>query len=221
MRIFRALAFLTAVSGCYPIIAHPTRVESGMKLTTLSSFAMVSDSAAGDERRSLAVVPSIDVEAALGIRDTTRTDGTGLRISAFAGFSGYGGSVYLEAPREFLGSFDAGAGVAAHAGFGGVWTPYVQFGRREDEEMSWFVRNSAAFTARHDSTAAAVVWIPTVGIVRQRSNRENVMFLSAVVGRQPLYQGPCLFACEGPSLRTLVMVGASLSFSLMRRYPYP
>ena len=218
MRIYSTLAGLICLTGCYPVLAHPTRAESGFRLTSFGSFALVSDSSEDDGRRTLVFVPSIDFEASLGIRDTSRNDGVGLRVAANGGLSGYGGSAYLEVPRDLFGSVDVGVGIAGHGGALTLWTPYLQFGRYESEDMSWFVRNGIAFTAKADSSEASVLWVPTVGIVRHRSSRDAALFLSAVVGRQPLLEGPCLFACSGPSMRTLVMVGASLSFTLMTPY---
>jgi hypothetical protein len=218
MRTYSALAGLICITGCYPVLSHPTRAESGFRLTSFTSFAMVSDSGDDAGRRSLLFVPSIDFEASLGIRDTSRDDGAGLRLAASGGLSGYGGSAYVEVPRDLFGSFDVGFGVAGHGGALTLWTPYLQFGRYESEDMSWFVRNGIAFTAKVDSGKGSVLWVPTVGIVRHRSSRDAALFLSAVVGSQPLLDGPCLFACSGPSMRTLVMVGASMSFTLMTPY---
>lgn len=210
---YTALAVLT---GCYPVFAHPTRVESGAKLSSFTSFALVSDSGREDGRRNLLFVPSIDFEASLGIRDTSRSDGPGLRLAASGGLSGWSGSVYMEAPRDRFGPVDAGLGFTAYGGAGPLWSTYVQFGRRESDEMSWFLRNGVAFDARTDSAESAVLWVPTVGIVRHRLYREATIFLSAIVGRQLLYQGPCFFTCSGPAIRTLAMVGASMSFTILR-----
>ena len=218
MRAHSALVVLTCVTGCYPVLSHPTRVEGGFKLTSFTSISLVSDSSTSEGRTKFVAMPSVDFETALGIRDTSRSDGAGLRLALSGGLSGFGASAYLELPRDQFGDFDVGFGVAGNGGVITVWTPYVQFGRYESEDMSWFVRNGVAFASTADSLQGSVLWVPTVGIVRHRLYRDAALFLSAVVGSQPLREGPCFFTCDGPSMRTLVMLGASVSFTLMTPY---
>ena len=218
MRTYSALAGLICLTGCFPVFAHPTRVNPGFQLSEFTSIALISDSAGEPKRAVLSVLPSIDFEAALGIRDTSRDSGPGLRIAASGGLSGYGGSLYLEFPRDQFGDFDVGVGIAGHHGAASLWTPYVQFGRAEDEDMSWFVRNGVAFATPLDSSRASALWIPTVGIVRHRLYRDATLFLSAVVGAQQSVDRPCFFDCTSSAVRTLVMLGASVSFTLMTPY---
>ena len=218
MRSSVAVAAVFWLAGCYPVFSHPTRVDPGFRLASYASVSLVSDSSIEEGRTRLAAMPSIDFEASLGVRDTSRDNGYGLRLAASGGFSGFGVSTYVELPRGNFGMFDTGVGLAVHGGVLSMWTPYVQFGRHEDEDMSWFVRNGVAFVTPADSSRRSVLWLPTVGIARHRPYRDSALFLSAVVGNQQLLDGPCYFSCEGPSLRTLVMVGASVSFTLMTPY---
>lgn len=218
MRTFSALVGLLCLTGCFPVFAHPTRVRSGFQLSEYTSVALISDSTGDPKREVLTALPSIDVEAALGIRDTSRNDGPGFRLALSGGLSGYGGSAYVELPRNQFGGFDVGVGVAGHRGASLLWTPYVQVGRVEDADMSWFLRNGIAFATPLDSARASVLWIPTVGIVRHRPSREATIFLSAVVGAQQPVERPCFFDCTSSALRTLVMLGASLSFTIMTPY---
>jgi hypothetical protein len=218
MRCYTVLVGLTCFTGCFPVLAHPTRVESGFKLSSFTSVSLVSDSTGEPSRATYTVLPSIDFEASLGIRDTSRIDGPGLRLAASGGLSGLGASAYLEWPRDQFGDFDLGFGIAGHGGALNTWTPYLQVGRYESEDMSWFVRNGVTFATSSDSTNWAVLWVPTVGIVRHRPYRDAALFLSAVVGSQQAVDGPCFFSCEGPTMRTRVMLGASVSFTLMTPY---
>ena len=218
MRYYSVLAALACLTGCVPVLAHPTRVEAGFKLTSHASFSLVSDSTGEPRRETYVVVPSIDFEASLGLRDTSRVDGPGVRLAASGGFSGFGASAYVEWPRDQAGDFDLGFGIAGHGGALVSWTPYLQFGRHESEDMSWFLRNGVTFATRPDTTYWAVLWIPTVGIVRHRSHRDAVLFLSAVIGHQRAVASPCFFTCDGATMRTRVMVGASLNFTLMTPY---
>ena len=201
------------------MLAHPTRVDPGFKLSSFASVSLVADSTGDPRRATYVVLPSIDFEASLGVRDTSRVDGPGLRLAASGGLSGFGASAYVEWPRDQFGDFDFGFGVAAHVGALTSWTPYLQFGRFENEDMSWFLRNGVTFATELDSAHLAVLWVPTVGIVRHRSYRRDAsLFLSAVVGRQRALEGPCIFTCDGHAMRTQVMLGASLNFTLMTPY---
>jgi hypothetical protein len=223
MRNYSLLAGLVCVTGCYPVLVHKTRVEPGFQVSTVLNLAFVTDSAGqtGDVARG--VVPSFDLEASVGIRDSSRDNGPGLRLSAFAGLGGYGGSAYVEAPRSLIGDFDLGFGLAGLHGGVSLWTPYVQIGRAHREDLSWFVRNGVAFGTPSDSADGAVVWIPTVGIFRHRAQRDASLFISAVVGRQQRVERACLFfdclsSYSNSFVRTQVMLGASLSFTLMTPY---
>lgn len=218
MRNSSAVVGLVCLTGCFPVLAHPTRVEPGFKLSNFTSVSLVSDSTGEPRRQTYVVLPSIDFEASLSVRDTSRLDGPGLRLAASGGFSGFGASAYVEWPRDQFGDLDLGFGVAGHGGALTSWTPYLQLGRYESEDMSWFVRNGVMFATGSDSTNWAVLWIPTVGIVRHRSFRDAALFLSAVVGKQRALDGPCFFTCDGHAMRTQVMLGASLSFTLMTPY---
>jgi hypothetical protein len=218
MRRSTLLAGLIGLTGCFPVLAHPTRVESGLQLSTYSSLSLVSDSSSDPQRVAYSILPSFDFEASLGIRDTSRDDSMGLRLAASGGLSGYGASAYVELPRDQFGSFDVGVGIAGHHATASVWTPYVQLGRFESEDMSWFVRNGVAFAAASDSSRWSVLWIPTVGIVRHRPYRDAALFLSAVVGAQQGIERPCFFDCTDAFFRTQVMLGASVSFTLMTPY---
>lgn len=215
---FAAFALGILLTGCFPVMAHPTRVEPGLRLTPIASIALIVDSSGAGGPVTHAVVPSLDFEASLAVRDSFRVDGPGLRLSAAAGMSGYGGAAYAELPRDQFGDFDVGVGLAAHRGALKLWTPYVQFGRHEAEDMSWFLRNGIAFAAPLDSARWSVLWIPTVGVARHRSNRIATLFLSAVIGRQQDVDRPCFFDCQSAFVRTQVMLGSSLSFTLMTPY---
>jgi hypothetical protein len=218
MRNHLLLAGLVGLTGCFPVLAHPTRVDPGFTLSSFTSLALVTDSTGEPRRATYVVLPSIDFEASLSVRDTSRIDGPGLRLAASGGLSGFGASAYVELPRDQFGDFDMGFGIAGHGGALTSWTPYLQFGRYESEDMSWFIRNGVLFATYSDTTNVAVLWVPTVGIVRHRLYRDASLFLSAVVGGQHALEGPCFFACDGHAMRTKVMVGASLSFTLMTPY---
>ena len=218
MRRRLALLGIIGLTVCIPVFAHPTRVESGFQLAPFSSLALVKDSMPVSGEATYSVLPSVDFEMSLGIRDTSRDDGPGLRLALDAGFSGYGGSAYVEWPRDQFGGWDVGAGLSLHRNVASFLTPYVQLGRFESEDLSWFVRNGVTFAAPSDSTRWSVLWIPTVGVVRHRMFQQHALFLSAIVGSQRAVEQPCFFDCETSYLRTRVMLGASFSFTLLTPY---
>ncbi len=213
-----ALAGVVTLSACFPVMAHPTRVESGMRLGTVAGFSFGSDSIGETGQIDPVIVPSLDIELALGIRDTTREDGPGLRLSAAAGMSGFGGSVYVEYPRESLGSLDGGVGLAAHRGALRVIMPYAQFGRHEDRDRAWFVRNGIAIVAPRDSAGTRLAWIPTVGFSTRDQRSDKSIYLSAVFGGEQRVERACvLFSClrySNSYTRTTLIVGASISLLL-------
>lgn len=213
-----AFAAMLCLTGCFPVLAHPTRVERGLRLSSFTSVSLVSDSAPDPERATFTLLPAVDFEVSIGTRDSLRDDGPGLRLAASGGMSGYGGSVYLELPRDQWGTIDTGIGIAGHRGIASLWTPYFQFGRYESDDMSWFVRNGVAFAAASDSASWAVLWIPTVSIVRHRTYRDAAVFLSTIVGNQERTRRPCFFDCPSSYLRTRVMLGVSVNFTLMTPY---
>lgn len=207
-------------SACVPILAHPTRVNPGFEVGTYYTFGIAADSGAQGES---SVLPSIDLELAVGIRDPSRDTGPSLRVSASGGFSGSGVGAYTEFPREWLGDLDAGAGFAIHYGASTSMMPYLQVGRRLGEDYSWFVRNTAAFI-RADSGTRSALWIPTIGLSRHTTGRAgNVdVFASAIIGPQQPFS-TCLFWCEPSSSRMRAMAGVALRLVLdsPRGAPFP
>ena len=225
MRIPLAIACLVSSVGCYSTLVHPTRVNSEFRLGAALSVSVVSDSASNIESSSTqaksATLPSLDLEASLGIRDTSVGDpGFGLRISGRAGLGGYGGAAFAELPRKWIGDLDAGLGIQLHRGVTAMVMPYFQIGAMRGTESSWFLRNGAAKVRESDSTGWRLLWIPTVGWFRhRRSGFEGGLFLTAVIGDQPTLERECvLFGClageDGGGVRTYLIFGMSVSSPL-------
>lgn len=218
----RPFALLFFVAGCYSTVVHPTRVNSEFRVGAALSISIVSDSSTsvegGTTDTKAATLPSLDLEASLGIRDTSAGDpGFGLRLSGRVGFGGYGGSAYAELPRAWAGDIDAGFGVQLHGGAVDMFMPYVQVGAMRGTESSWFLRNGAAWVTTSDSTDWKLLWIPTVGWYRHRqSGFEGGVYLSAVIGDQPIVKTECvLFGCLGGDnaggMRTFLILGMTVS----------
>ncbi len=225
MRIPLAIACLTSSVGCYSTLVHPTRVNSEFRLGAALSVSVVSDSSSnvesGPGKTQTSTLPSLDLEASLGIRDTSVGDpGFGLRISGRVGLGGYGGSAFAELPRKWIGDIDAGFGVQLHNSTVDLIMPYFQIGVMRGTESSWFLRNGAARVTASDSTDWRLLWIPTVGWYRhRRSGFEGGVFLTAVIGDQPTVANECLlFGClasaDGGGVKTFVIFGMSISSPL-------
>jgi hypothetical protein len=212
-----AAVLCVVLPGCYPVLGHPTRVESGAIMRVILSTTFISDSTYEGVSVPFPGVPSLDVELSTGIRDTSfDSRGPGLRLGASAGLSGFGLSAYAELPRHWLNEADAGVGIAFHGGALASWMPYAQFGRRMNERHDWFVRNALAFG--HDESARhSMLWIPTLGVTRvTRTGSEYALFLSLVFGNQPWIERPC-FLCDPAYAKSRVMIGLSSGTRL--RFP--
>jgi len=210
---------LVLCTACFPALAHPTRVERGLRLGAVLGTSFGTDSGAESHELTNVVIPSIDLELSVGIRDTASAGAAGYRLGGMAGFRGLGLSVYAETPRPWLGTFDAGLGFAAHQGEMKFLMPYAQFGRASASGSSWFIRNGIAWMADRDSSTWSALWIPSVGSWRRFGrHRDGAIWLTAVVGNQPRIERDCLFfeCFSGSSsfVRTSVILGFSYSFLL-------
>ena len=224
MRRLFASGLLASIAGCYPALVHPTRVESAFRLGAAVSVSLVSDSASiapdGRVQDEVTVLPSVDLQASLGIRDTSAgSPGLGLRLAAVLGLGGYGGSAYVELPRVWAGDIDAGVGVDLHRSALRVVMPYVQFGAMRGSASSWFVRNGVARVAARDSTEWKLLWLPTAGWYRHRRNGfDGGLYLTAVIGNQPLVVRECIlfgcFAYGNAFMRTFLIFGTTVTFPL-------
>jgi len=209
---------LVLCASCYPALAHPTRVEGGLRLGAVLGTSFGTDSSDESQDVTNVVIPSIDLELSVGIRDTSNAAGAGYRIGGMAGFRGLGASIYAEVPRPWLGTFDAGLGFAAHRGEMKFLMPYGQFGRASGSRSSWFLRNGIAWVADRDSSTWSALWIPSVGSWRRFGSREGAIWVTAVVGNQPRIERTCIFfeCFSGTSsfVRTSVILGFTYSFLL-------
>ena len=93
-------------------------------------------------------------------------------------------------------------------------------GAMRGTESSWFVRNGISWVDVGRSTERTVLWLPTVGWYRHRRNGfEGGLYLSAVIGDQPIVERECiLFGClaseGGGSVRTFLIFGMTVSYPL-------
>jgi hypothetical protein len=208
----RALASIgsLALTGCFPLVSHPTRVEEGLSLgVSLGVQAMADSSHAG---RDHGLLPSYTMVGAVGFRDPYE-DRPALRLAGGIGFSGYLGNAYLEFPRAFLASLDAGIGFTAQKGYFDMQIPYLQVGGALGGDRNWFLTQGFAFVHRPHSRRSGRAWLPTVGIGERRDFAELQFFLTAIVGRPPEARySVCLFWCDPAAqirTKTLLLLGVS------------
>ena len=219
MKRSAACLALIVCAGCFPALAHPTTVERGVRLGAVLGASFGSDSGGESQQLTNVVIPSIDVDISVGIRDTSNANAVGYRVGGVAGFRGLGASIYAEAPRQWLGTFDAGLGFAAHQGEMKFLMPYLQLGRASASGSSWYIRNGLAWMADRDSSQWSALWIPSVGTWRRFGrNREGAIWLTAIIGNQPRIERDCVFfeCFSGSSnfVRTSVILGFTYSFLL-------
>jgi hypothetical protein len=193
-------------------------VDPGLRLGAVLGASFGTDSGDSGDLTNV-VIPSVDLELALGIRDTSSASAAGFRIAGMAGFRGLGASLYAEAPRPWLGGLEAGFGFAAHRGQMNLRMPYLQFGGTSESGSSWFIRNGLAWVAHRDSSHWSTLWVPTVGFWRRLGrHRDGAVWVSGVIGNQPRIERDCLFfeCFSGSSsfLRTSVILGMSYSLPL-------
>ena len=77
---------------------------------------------------------------------------------------------------------------------------------------------SVTLMRTHSALAGLICITGCYPVLAHPTRVESGFSLTNVVGNQPLAEGPCFFARSGPPMRTLVMLGASLSFTLMTPY---
>ena len=198
-------------SGCLPVMPHPTRVEPAFHMGMHAGFVVFSDSTTS-RGRGTGGIPFVDTEFALGLRDPSREDLPGFRVSLMAGLSGYAGSLYMELPRPFLGDIDTGLGAFLHRGRYRNLGAYFQFGHNSASDLAWYVRNAIVLSENHGVTRT--VWMPTLGVTVDRGTQITQLYLAAAIGQQPPI---CTwFSCAETTYRqqTNFVVGVSMSRQL-------
>src|SRR5688572_27984523 len=108
------LSVMAFAAGCYPLMAHPTRVESGANLTMTIGGQVVRMKT--DTSSQLGGIPNVGVQLVMGSRDSLRTDAISTRFAFGPSLSGFGWGAYAEFPETFLGETDAGFGVSGQSG---------------------------------------------------------------------------------------------------------
>lgn len=226
---FAVAAVLASVaSGCYPAMAHPTRVGSGFSVITTLGMHVAEDAQILSDGRDPQVhlLPTFGVNAALSIRDTSATDdGVGLRLSVGTGFAMPIWQAYVELPRDRFGEYDAGVGVALHGARPRLVMPYAQFGRQIGERrLWWFTQQGVAFGSTSRTTESVAIWVPTVAVASGVAGGEASLFVTGVVGgSSAVHEEICRVCVSGSRsiTRNYLLVGVSWGQIVVSNLPVP
>ncbi|HZI29590.1 MAG TPA: hypothetical protein VFD64_15580 [Gemmatimonadaceae bacterium] len=230
-RMFATISLATVIgagSGCYPAMAHPTRVGSGFSVITTLGMYVSEDQGLvpGAPPTQVRMHPTFGMNAALSIRDTSATeDGVGLRVSVGTGFAMPIWQAYVELPRDRFGPYDAGVGVAVHGARPRLVMPYAQFGRQVGERrVWWFTQQGIAFGSTSGSRSSGAIWVPTVAVASGAAGGEASLFLTGVVGGTgPLHEEICRVCVSGTRsvTRNYLLFGVSWGQIVISNLPIP
>jgi hypothetical protein len=230
-RMFASMSLATAIgmgTGCYPAMAHPTRVGSGFSVITTVGMYVSEDQGLlqGAPPARVRMHPILGMNAALSVRDTSSTeDGFGLRLSVGTGFAMPIWQAYVELPRDRFGPYDAGVGVALHGARPRLVMPYAQFGRQVGERRAWwFTQQGIAFGSTSDRRSSGAIWVPTVALASGVAGGEASLFLTGVVGGTgPLHEEICRVCVSGTRsvTRNYLLVGVSWGQIVISNLPIP
>ena len=215
---------LFVCTGCYPAVAHPTRVSSGFSVTTTLGAHVTRDlvvTSGAFERR---VTPTFGISAAVSVRDTSSTDdGPGFRLSVGTGFSMPIWQAYVEFPRERFGPYDAGVGVAFHGARPRVVMPYVQFGREFGRAWSWYTQQGVGFGSTSDGVSSGPIWLPTIAASTGVAGQASLFLTGVVGGHRSIYEEICGNCAEEPRRvqRSMLLVGVSWGQIVVSNVPLP
>lgn len=226
MRTSAAILIVILQHGCYPAIAHPTRVGSGFGVVTALGMHVAQDepvTLGGPEGR-LRLLPTFGIGAALSVRDTsTNAEGPGLRVSVGTGFAMPVWQAYLELPRERFGRLDAGVGMAVHGARPRLVMPYVQVGQELGPRRSWFSQQGVAF-GTPSSGPGSFIWVPTVGTARGVAGAEASIFITGFIGGSERLHGEICRVCSAgvrAVTRNLLVAGFSWGQIVVSNLPAP
>jgi len=215
-------------AGCYPAMAHPTRVGSGFSVLTTLGMYVAEDRTIVPigEPPEVRAWPTFGISAALSIRDTTALDdGVGLRLSVGTGFAMPIWQAYLELPRDRFGPYDAGVGIALHGARPRLVMPYVQFGRQVGERRAWwYTQQGVAFGATSRGEPSGLIWIPTVAVASGLSGGEASLFLTGIVGGNRSVHEEVCRVCGGDARqvsRNYMLFGVSWGQIVVSNLPIP
>jgi hypothetical protein len=230
-RMFATISLATIIgtgTGCYPAMAHPTRVGSGFSVITTLGMYVSEDQGLGPGAppTQVRMHPTFGLNAALSIRDTSATeDGVGLRLSVGTGFAMPIWQAYVELPRDRFGPYDAGVGVAVHGARPRLVMPYAQFGRQLGERRAWwFTQQGIAFGSTSGSGSSGAIWVPTVAVASGAAGGEASLFLTGVVGGTgPLHEEICRVCVSGTRsvTRNYLLFGVSWGQIVISNLPVP
>lgn len=212
-----------ATAACFPMLAHSTRVQEGVSFAVTTGAHVMTDSAPAAGDRDVNLRPNFMVQLAVSGRSPDHPEGIGYRVAGGIGLTGRVADAYLELPSWYLGALDAGVGVAAQWGYLRMAIPYVQFGGPIGRNWHWFTSHGFALVDRKGWTRTRGLWMPTLGLSHATAGRDQLVFVTAVIGGLPAMDvRKCFIWCfEDTEVvkRTTVMIGLN-GARVIRRLPW-
>jgi hypothetical protein len=224
-RSLSSVAALLVTAGCFPITAHPTRIEPGMALTAGMAAQVVRDSSASRGRHD-AILPSWALGFSAGFVDSLN-DGIGSRLAGGVGLASFFADAYFEAPRSAFGDWDAGAGISWQWVAAPALIPYVQVGREIGRNVQAQGSIGLAFLG-HDSLpnarrVAVTLSFSTRGEGSTALGRgaSQTTFITLLPGAERRWsESHCFLLCardDGPLGSTTLIIGTSIELRLAPR----
>lgn len=220
-----AITLLVGAVGCFPITAHPTRIEPGMALTAGMAFQVVRDSSVSRGRHD-AILPSWAFGLSAGFVDSL-SDGISTRLAAGVGIASYFADAYVEAPRSAFDDWDAGAGISWQWVAAPALMPYVQVGREIGRNVEAQGSIGLAFLGRDSlpnaRRLALTLSVSTRGEGSTALGRggSQTTFITLLPGAERRWSDPdCLLVCaqdDGPLGSTTLIIGTSIELRLAPR----
>jgi hypothetical protein len=216
------LAATLGLSACFPIAAHPTRIEPGPEVTMGFSGEVTLDSSA-QSGRHLGRMPNFNIGFAAGFRDPDGRDGIASRLAIAVGLAGLAADTYLELPREWFSTVDAGFGVTWQTGPASVVLPYIQAGHQFGDGAVLF-RNLGRALARGDSLGRVQRWVITVGgsilpVGQRAPGRVSLLTFVSFLPGAKREEATCLFSCAGAAYYRSVLMIVGFTASRAARRP--
>lgn len=206
------LSVMVAFAGCYPLMAHPTRVENGGMLTMVAG-GQVARTKPDSGASHVTFIPNVALLLVVGARDSVRRNSVSTRLSFGAGLSGLAWGAYAELPESVLGETDAGFGVSGQ--YGSTFTtlmPYFQFGRRMNSRAAWLVSQGMAMVNTGDSLGWSPLLSTTLGLSGHGEWSSGVFFITLLTGNRS-YEYSCgICVSKGTLGRSFVLFGVSNGF---------
>jgi hypothetical protein len=184
------LLSLPVIFGCFPVIAHGPRVESGTSVALLTAAEMRPDGSRNGDLGPF--MPNVGLGVNAGWRSSNPDGGgvqLGVHIPASVILAPMGltpfllqGDLYFQVPPSTTGPLQAGLGV--HGSYRRVM-PYFQMGRIGESGSGWYTTQGVMVGWARDyygHEQPYTAWMPSLAYQSAHRNTTTHFFASALVG---------------------------------------